>query len=231
MSDKKSVNGVQLKKEWLSCRFEEGLQFQKLDVKGKVFIEYVPAEYAWAPVDAPGYMMINCFWVSGSFKGKGYGAALLDQCMENAKEKHGLVILTSAKKKPYLSDKAYLVKHGFEVCDTAPPYFELMVKRFNSSAPDPVFRASAKQGIPGGKEGLVVYYTNQCPFTDYYANDELEEIGQELGVPVERVRLTSREEAQNAPSAWATYSAFYNGKFLTHEILNKKKAATLLQRG
>ena len=27
------------------------------------------AEYAWVPIDAQGYLQINCFWVSGSFKG------------------------------------------------------------------------------------------------------------------------------------------------------------------
>lgn len=63
MSDKKVQHGVELKKEWLKDRFKEGLVFKKLDVKGKVFIEYLPAEYAWVPISAPGYTYINCFWV------------------------------------------------------------------------------------------------------------------------------------------------------------------------
>ena len=36
------------------------------------FIEYIPAENAWVPINADGYMYIDCLWVSGSFKGKGY---------------------------------------------------------------------------------------------------------------------------------------------------------------
>ncbi|MFB6364074.1 histidine phosphatase family protein [Paenibacillus elgii] len=35
--------------------------FCALDAKGKVFIEYLPAENAWVPIDAPHYMFINCF--------------------------------------------------------------------------------------------------------------------------------------------------------------------------
>lgn len=49
------------KKEWMKNRFAEGLVFLKCDVRGKCFIEYIPAESAWAPVYAPDYMYINCF--------------------------------------------------------------------------------------------------------------------------------------------------------------------------
>lgn len=40
---------VASKKQWLSERFEDGLVFKKGDVRGKCFIEYLPAEKAWAP--------------------------------------------------------------------------------------------------------------------------------------------------------------------------------------
>ncbi len=69
ISDKKGENCVSSKKAWLRDRMEEGLVFLKLDVRGKVFIEYIPAERAWCPIDADGYMFINCFWVSGKYKG------------------------------------------------------------------------------------------------------------------------------------------------------------------
>ena len=60
------------KKNWLKERLDEGLVFLKCDVRGKCFIEYLPAEYAWVPVEANGYMYIDCLWVSGQFKGHGY---------------------------------------------------------------------------------------------------------------------------------------------------------------
>ncbi|MEJ8546255.1 YoaP domain-containing protein [Brevibacillus borstelensis] len=63
-----------------------------------------------------------------------------------------------------------------------------------------------------------------------YVNDELDEIQKEFQISVERRKITTKEEAQNAPTAFTTYSAFFNGKFLTHEILNMKKFDALLKK-
>lgn len=34
------------------------------------------------------------------------------------------------------------------------------------------------------KEGLVIYYTNRCPFTDYYVNGSLWTLAQEKSIPL-----------------------------------------------
>ena len=73
MSGKQSL----AKKEWLKQRFEEGLVFYRSAERGKCFIEYIPAENAWVPIDAAGWLYINCLWVSGSLKGHGYSSELL----------------------------------------------------------------------------------------------------------------------------------------------------------
>ncbi len=58
-----------------------------------MFIEYGSAEKAWIPVTAPNYLMINCFWVSGKYKGSGHGKALLQHAINDAKRqgRDGLV--------------------------------------------------------------------------------------------------------------------------------------------
>ena len=60
MSGKQSV----AKKEWLRQRFDDGLVFYRSEERGKCFIEYIPAENAWVPIDADGYLYIDCLWVS-----------------------------------------------------------------------------------------------------------------------------------------------------------------------
>ena len=97
---------VSSKKAWLKERFNEGLVFLKSIERGKCFIEYIPAENAWNPIEAPGYMYIDCLWVSGSFKGHGYSSDLLNSCIEDSrmKGKKGLCILSSEKKRPFLAD-------------------------------------------------------------------------------------------------------------------------------
>lgn len=211
------------KKNWLRERLDEGLVFLKGDVRGKCFIEYIPAEYAWAPIEAQDYMYIDCLWVSGKFKGHGYSNLLLDRCVEDSKEKgkKGLVILSSNKKKGFLSDPKYMKYKGFESVDTAKPYFELMRLSFDEDAKKPHFKNTVHEheNLP---KGFALYYTNQCPFTAKYV-PLLEEMAKERGIATHVVHIQSREEAQNAPTPFTTFSIFYDGQFVTHEILSEKK--------
>ncbi len=85
ITDKKGENCVASKKAWMRERFRDGLVFRKLAVLGKVFIEYLPAEKAWCPISADGYLHVNCFWVSGQYQGQGYANQLLAQCVAEAK--------------------------------------------------------------------------------------------------------------------------------------------------
>ena len=122
-----------------------------------------------------------------------------------------------------ISDKKFFLKNGFEVCDTANPYFELLVRKNNTDAPSPKFNQYAKENKCINNNGLTVYYTNQCPFTDYYVNIELKNIADSYNIPLEIIRISSHEKAKNAPSAFCTYSLFYKGRFITHEIISKNK--------
>lgn len=228
LADKKCVPGVKLKKEWLKQRFAEGYKFIKLNVNGKVFIEYGPVESVWQPVDAAGYTIINCFWVSGSYKEQGYGTRLLDECIQDSRNKNGMVVISAGKKKPFLADKSFFIKKGFTVCDTAPPYFELLVKKNNDAAPAPCFQSSVKEMNCGYPNGLTVYYSDQCPFTDFYT-EEIRKVAGEYGIPFQAVKVSSREDAQNLPAAFGIYNVFFNGKFITHEILSESRFVKLFQ--
>ena len=227
ISNNKDIQ-VMSKKNWLKDRLDEGLVFLKGNVRGKCFIEYIPAEYAWAPVEAEGYMYIDCLWVSGQFKGHGYSNLLLDACTRDskAKGKKGLVVLSSKKKMGFLSDPKYMEYKGFQTADTAEPYFELMYLPFEESAPLPRFRDSVRrhEDLP---EGFVLYYTNQCPFTAKYV-PILEEMAKARNAVFRSVHIQTREDAQNAPSPFTTFSLFYDGQLVTHEILSEKKFDKIL---
>ncbi|MBI9046317.1 MAG: GNAT family N-acetyltransferase [Anaerolineaceae bacterium] len=222
ISDKKCAAGYNAKKDWLSKQFSEGYVFKKLDVRGKVFIEYVPAEKAWAPIIAPDYMLINCFWVSGKYKNQGYGKMLYQECVNDAQDKNGIIVITGKKKQPFLSDKKFFIKQGFDLCDQADPYFELWVKKFNFEAPNPQFKQCARQARCDQPEGLTVYYTYACPFTEYYVNTELTRVAQEKGRKLKVVKIANREQAQNHFVPYTNYAVFNNGVFVTQHILNEK---------
>jgi hypothetical protein len=74
-----------------------GYTFRKLNFRGKDLIEYCPAEKGWLPIEANGYMLINCFWVSGRYLGNGYGQMLLDRCVMDAKDMYGMVAIVAKK--------------------------------------------------------------------------------------------------------------------------------------
>ena len=43
------------------------------------------------------------------------------------------------------------------------------------------------------------------------------------------IRIDSREKAKNAPAVWTNYALFYNGEYVTNEILSEKKFLTLAE--
>lgn len=219
---------VMSKKSWMKDRFDEGLTFKKCDVRGKCFIEYIPAENAWIPVCADGYLYIDCLWVSGQFKGKGYSTLLLNACVEDAREqgKKGLVILSSAKKKAFLADKKFLIHKGFEVCDSAKPDYELLYLPLASGAEKPFFQDWVREPHIED-QGFVLYYANQCPFTAKYV-PLLEQTARAKGANFKVIRFETTAQAQKSPAPFTSFSLFYNGDFVTNEILSEAKFEKLI---
>ena len=143
MSGKQSL----AKKDWLKQRFEEGLVFYRSAERGKCFIEYIPAENAWVPIEAAGWLYINCLWVSGSLKGHGYSSELLEECLRDAKAqgKNGVCILCAeGRKREFLADPKFLNHKGFKVSDISDCGINLMCLPLAENAQPPKFKACAK---------------------------------------------------------------------------------------
>ena len=219
ISNNKDIQ-VSSKKAWLRDRFDEGLVFLKSAERGKCFIEYIPAEKAWNPINAEGYMYIDCMWVSGSLKGHGYSSDLLNACISDSmdKGKKGLCILSAAKKKPFLADPRYLKYKGFNVCDEADNGIQLWYLPFSDSYTRPQFRECAKHPRIVDA-GYVLYYTSQCPFNAKYV-PIVEQAALDNGIKFKAVQIQSREQAQNTPTPITTYALFRDGEYLTNEQMN-----------
>lgn len=227
ISNNKDIQ-VSSKKAWLLDRFDDGLVFLKSIERGKCFIEYIPVENAWNPIDGKGFMYIDCLWVSGSFKGHGYSNDLLDICIKDSKEKGkiGLCILSSAKKKPFLADPKYLAHKGFFVCDESDNGIQLWCLPFSNDAKKPKFKECAKHPHVNEK-GYVLYYTNQCPFNGKYV-PIIEQCAKEHDITFKTIHIENKEEAQKAPTPITTYALFYDGKYLTNEQMNEARFLKLI---
>lgn len=82
----------------ISKVFKNGYNFQKVDVRGKLFFEYVPLEDSWLPLIGKNFMLINYFWGSGQFKGKERGGKLLEQCLAGSKKWMELLMFRGIRK-------------------------------------------------------------------------------------------------------------------------------------
>lgn len=228
IADKKHQKGVTAKKEWLNDRIAEGHVFRKLDEKGKVFIEYAPLECAWVPVSGDNYLYIYCLWVSGSFKGKGHGKALLEFCIEDGKRQNrsGLCIISSKKKKPFLSDKKYMLKYGFETVDSIGDEYELMALSFDGSTPQ--FMDAARANCIDSKR-LTIYYSMQCP---YILNciEQVDSFCRENDIPLDLIKVDTLEKAKSLPSLFNNWAVFYNGKFESIHLLNEGYLKKMFER-
>ncbi|MCK9152278.1 YoaP domain-containing protein [Methanobacterium alcaliphilum] len=119
-------------------------------------------------------------------------------------------------------DKKFYLKKGFEVCDEAPPYFEMLMKKFTEDAPTPHFTEKAKKAEIPGKKGLTFYYTDMCPFNADYV-DIMIDVAHKHSIKTENIKVESLKTAKDLTTPFGIFSVFYNGEFLTHEVLAEKK--------
>lgn len=223
---KKAHPGVEAKRRWLSDRLCEGHVFRKIAVKDAVFIEYAPLETAWVPVEGENWFYLYCLWTGGC-KGQGYGKALMESCIEDAKKKgkSGICMLGAKKQKAWLSDQSFARKYGFEVVDTAGEY-ELLALSFDKTAPH--FCKNAKKQEIDRKE-LTVYYDMQCP----YVMQSVELIRQhceETGEPVSFHSVDTLPKAKDLPCPFQNFAVFYKGKLVTVNLLDEASLKRILKK-
>ena len=220
ISDKKCSESYQAKKNWLKKEFKNGYVFRRMNARAKVFIEYGPAEKSWIPIKAANFLNINCLWVSGKYKKKGYGKELLHTVMQDAKKlgKDGVMTVVGTKKFHFMSDTKWFLKQGFEEVDKTSSGFSLLVKKLNSESKNPLFNESVRGGECPEDNGIVVYYSNRCPYAEFHAKNSILETAKKRKLPLKIIKLETLEQAQAAPSPATIFSLFLNGKFITTDI-------------
>jgi len=230
-NDRENRERAAQKKAWLMERFPKGHRFIKADVRGKVFIEFSPAEESVFPVDAPGYAMIQCFWVSGRYKGHGFGRKLYDACESACREAgyRGIAAVVGSSKRPFMVDKGVLLHFGFEVRDRAGPWYELAAKSLDSGAGHARFWETARRGRLAGSEGLHFFYSPCCPFNRDFTR-MMADKGRELGFKATVTELADRKSLEALPIPWGIFSAYLDGELLTAEVMTIPRFQALLEK-
>jgi GNAT superfamily N-acetyltransferase len=226
--EKPKHEGYGLKLKWLKKRFSEGLGIKLLhsDTDGALgFIEYIPGEFAWRPVDAEGYMFIHCTYLRRkNDRQRGYGSHLVNECLQEAKKRkmYGVAVATSDG--PWMADKRLFMNNGFEIADRA-GRFELLVRQLRKG-PVPRFR----NWEPRLKrlKGWNLIYANQCPWKISSVR-VIQETAEERGLRLKVTELKSAEQAQNAPSGYGVFGLIRDGRLLVDHYISQRRFRNILR--
>lgn len=143
-------------------------------------------------------------------------------CIEDSKKKgmDGICILSTKKKTSYLADPKFLAYKGFKVCDEANNGIQLWYLSFKDLV-SPKYKSCAKD-CHIDELGFVLYYTNQFPFNAKYV-PVIENVSKDLNIAFKAIHLDTKEKAQNATTPITIYALFYNGEYVTNDVMNEKK--------
>ncbi len=217
MSKRKS-EGYLRKLAWVKERLKEGMRIKMLKLPERGFIEYIPGEKAWRAVKAEGWMVIQCLWVVGKSKGKGLGAALLAECIKDARKAgmFGVAMVTSQGN--WLAGKTLFERLGFQAVDTAPPSFTLMVKKLKPG-PLPSFPRDWTARAERYGRGLTIISSDQCPYHPDAVRTLLEAAAKKKIKTRIVVFRTARDVQTRSPSPYGVFNIIYNGKLLGHHYM------------
>ncbi len=222
--------GFKSKKNWFQQSYKEGLRIKILynDAGKQIgYIEYVPADFAWRPVNAPDYLFIHCMFVyAKKDKEKGYGSFLVRTCEEDARKQNmkGVCVMTSDG--TFIANKQLFIKNGYSQVDKLERY-ELMVKKFNSESKDPQLIDWMKDQEK--YQGWNLVYANQCPW-HHKSVEALKEVAKETGIDLKIKKITTWQEAKKAPSGFGVFSLMYNGKLLEDHYLSATRFRNILKK-
>ena len=221
--------GHRPKVDWLTRRFEEGLRFLLLrreNGKPLAFLEYVPGEFAWRPVEAGGWLFVHCLWVySEGQKVGGLGGRLIEACLEDAEQLGLLGVAAMVSDGSWMVGKEVFLRKGFEVVGSA-DRFDLVAHRLRPGGASPRFR-DISQNL-ARFQGLHVIYSAQCPMLQKSV-DDLGKVASDLGLELKVTVLQSAAQAQTAPSYYGVFNLVWNGQLLSDHYVSKARFRNILK--
>ncbi len=233
--DAKKHVELQKKVDWYKKYHEKGLRIKVIlseDGKYQGMIEYIPGEYAHRPVDAKAYLFIQCLFVgfNKDYKGKGFGSALLDDCMEQAKELGLKGVATVTRKGSFMASGLIFDKYGFEVVDQAKPDFQVMVKKFDANSKNPKFFETVGEVTSKYKKGLTIIRSVQCPYTEKNVKAIIDTAENEFKLDVKLVDLQEAKEVQASPCPFGTFCMIYNGEIISHHPISNGRFKNIMNK-
>ena len=216
------------KVEWLEEQFKMGLKIKLLYLEGEKnpvgFIEYVPGEFCWRPVQTKGYMFIHCLWTNGKkYQHQGLGNVLIDEVEKDAQKMSGVAVVTSDKS--FMATREIFLKKGYGVVQELGKE-QLLVKSFKE---DTLPAINTEALNPSKYEGLTMIYSCQCPWIARFM-EEVKPVLKEKGLNPEIIELRTPKDAQNAPSLYGVFNLIHNGKLLADRNISITRFINIVKK-
>jgi len=228
-SKNKKSAGFRKKLAWFQKRFKEGMKFKLIHADdGGVagFIEYIPSEYAWRPVEAQNYLFIHCIMMyPNKYKGHQYGSQLVKSCLDDAKKsaKAGVAVMTSDG--AWIANKQLFLKHGFEVVEKK-DRFELLAFSFKNG-PTPKFYDWHEEVKK--YKGWHLVYADQCPWNEK-AVEALLNTAADHNISLKVKKLTNARAAQKAPTGYGVFNLIKDGNVLADHYISATRFKNILKK-
>ena len=226
--------GRQQKACWLEANAKFGLRAKTLlapDGQPGGYIEYLPGEFAWRGVDAAGYMFIHCIWIySRRHQRQGWGRFMIEACLKDARSAGMRGVAVMVRDGPWLAGRRLFLANAFEPVDTAPPDYQLLVRKFHRTAANPAFRKGWEQKLARYGRGLTIIRSSQCPHIAKFASDIAQAAAEDYQISPTVVDLESWQDAQNAPTPYAVFSLIYNGRLLADHQISRTRFRNIMSK-
>jgi GNAT superfamily N-acetyltransferase len=228
--DTKKQEALRRKINWFGKYYPRGLRIKTILSKtggNQGMIEYIPGEYAHRPVDAKGYMFIHCLFVGfkNEYKGKGYGSALIDACIKDAKESGMKGVAVVTRNGSFMVKKDIFIKRGFHLVQETKPDFELLVLKFDPAAEDPNFKEMSTDKY---KTGLTIIRSPQCPFSVKNVEAILR-TAKKMNLETRLIELEDSAAVQSTPCAFGTFCIIYDGEVISHHPISNTRFENIMK--
>ena len=229
IKDKKSI-GYKKKVAWFKNKLNSGLEIiiaVNEENKQVGFIEYIPSELAWRPINAKNYLFIQCIALfTKNARNKSVGSKLIELCEADGKllNKNGICTMTSNG--PWMANSSIFIRQGYHIADQK-GRFELLSKPFRKTASEPIFNDWEKE--QKRYKGWHLVYSDQCPWHEK-AIIALHSTAIDHNIDLNITKIKTAIEAQYAPSGFGTFTLIRNGNVLADHYISKTRFENIIRK-
>jgi len=218
---------------WLRDNTKSGLRAKAIpgpDGKPGAYIEYVPGEFAWRGVNAGGYLFIHCIWIHTHVQHQGWGSAMVQACLEDARKSKMSGVAVMVREGPWMADRRLFLANGFVPVDAAPPDYELLAHKFDDRAAPPTFQRDWDRKLARYRRGLTIIHSSQCPHLAKFVSDIARSAREDYRIEPKLVKLKSAADAQQAPTPYAIFSVTLDGRLLADHPISRTRFRNIMNK-